>query len=150
MKETSVQISDSCGSVDKRCSRCRIFTTRFWKYCEAYGAIFAYFGSALGGLGSALSVTITNEYTNNSTLLYVDLKEDASIPIFLKWLGVDGVGFSSLWEQQSDAFHGLSLVATITRCSLCIPYVLKMRQRERYFYSIRELFFYSTSCLLWG
>ena len=107
MKETSVQILDSCGSVDKRCSRCRIATTRFWKYCEAYGAIFAYYGSALGGLGSAVSVTVTNEYLTIS---------------------------SSLWEQQSDASLGLSSAATTTRCSKCIPYALKMRQRERYFF----------------
>lgn len=61
MKETSVQISDPCGGVDERCSRCRIAVNRFWKYCEAYGAIFAYYGSALGGLGSALVIPVTNE-----------------------------------------------------------------------------------------
>ena len=71
MKETSVQILDSCGSVDKRCSRCRIATTRFWKYCEAYGAIFAYYGSALGGLGSAVSVTVTNDNNRMHPLDYL-------------------------------------------------------------------------------
>ena len=149
MKETSVQISDSCGNVDKRCSRCRIVTTRFWKYCEAYGAIFAYYGSALGGLGSAVSVTVTNEYFNNFKSLDLDLKEDVSIPISLKWHGAGWVGFSSLWEQRSDASLGLSSAAIITRCSKCIPYVLRMQQKERYFFSIRKLFSCLTSCLLW-
>lgn len=43
------------------------------------------------------------------------------------------VGFSSLWEQQSDASLGLSSAATTTRCSKCIPYALKMPTERKIF-----------------
>lgn len=34
---------------------------KFIKYCEAYGAIFGYYGAAIGGLLSCFIVVIFNE-----------------------------------------------------------------------------------------
>lgn len=61
MQNVSVQVPNTGGEVDQRCSWLRVAFTRFWKFCSAYGAIFAYYGSALGGLAASLVVTIVNE-----------------------------------------------------------------------------------------
>ena len=49
------------NTTDQRCPWFRIACTRLWKFFSAYGAIFAYYGSAVGGLGSAIVVTLVNE-----------------------------------------------------------------------------------------
>ena len=58
---SSVRMSNEKNETNQRCSRCRITCTRLWKFFSAYGAIFAYYGSALGGLGASLAVTVVNE-----------------------------------------------------------------------------------------
>ena len=60
-EEQSVQRVHSQGETKSQCSRSRVYFNRFWKYCEAYGAIFAYYGSVIGGLGSAIAIPIINE-----------------------------------------------------------------------------------------
>ena len=59
--DSSVRMPDKENVTDQRCSWCRVICTRLWKFFSAYGAIFAYYGSALGGLGSSIIVTIVNE-----------------------------------------------------------------------------------------
>lgn len=49
--------SEMCRSV----SWIRIMLVRFIKFCEAYGAILAYYGSAFGALFSCICVTVLNE-----------------------------------------------------------------------------------------
>lgn len=39
----------------------RVKIMKFIKYCEAYGAIFGYYGAAIGGLLSCFIVVIFNE-----------------------------------------------------------------------------------------